>query len=268
MTADLLLAALLGLVEGATEFIPVSSTAHLLILTDLLGFNGPAGHTFEIFIQLGAILAVVVLYWPRFWDTLTGLPRRDPAACHFAGILIVGTIPALIAGAALYPLIKHWAYDQPLLMAATLIAGGLFILAFERLLAARTATRDIDRLPLRSALLIGCAQAVALIPGVSRSGASIMGGLALGLPRRAAAEFSFFLAVPTMTAGVAFDLYKSWGEITLSSGWPLLATGFACAFATALAVMRTALAIVDRWGFAPFAYYRLLAGAALIAIYA
>lgn len=268
MLYDLLVAAFLGVVEGMTEFIPVSSTSHLLILSDLLDFKGPPGHMFEIFIQLGAILAVVVLYWQKLWSVACGLPRKDAAAWHFVGILAIGTLPALVAGALGRDFIKSVLYDSPLVIASALILGGIVILAMEQYLVKKAKDIGIQDIPLRTAFWVGCAQAVALIPGVSRSGATIMGCLALGISRKTAAEFSFFLALPVMSAGVAYDLYKGWATIDLVAHWPLMATGFVCAFVTAMAVIRIALAIIARYGFAPFAVYRIALGILLVCIYA
>ena len=259
--SDILQALFFGIVEGMTEFIPVSSTAHLLILTDLFRFSGPPGHVFEIFIQLGAILAVVVLYRKRFLDTALGL-GRDPQARHFALLLIVGTIPALVAGALGRDFIKQTLYN-PTVIGSALIVGGLIMLALERW--GRTERiQNVEAIPLRLALIIGCCQAVALIPGVSRSGASIAGGLWAGLSRPLAAEFSFFLAVPVMCAAVFYDTLKSWDTITSGGYWDVMITGFVAAFLAAMVVIKFALAIVTRYGFTPFAIYRIAAGGLIL----
>ncbi|MCB1840314.1 MAG: undecaprenyl-diphosphate phosphatase [Alphaproteobacteria bacterium] len=254
---DFLVAALLGLIEGLTEFIPVSSTAHLLVLTDLFKFAGPPGHVFEIFIQLGAILAVVVLYWSRLWKTAITL-HSDPASRHFALVLIIGTIPALFAGALLHDFIKETLYS-PLVIGTTLVIGGLIMLIMERNLP-KAKTDDIQSVSYKTAFLIGCCQAMALVPGVSRSGASIIGGLLAGLSRPAAAEFSFFLAIPVMFAAVAYDLLKNWSNVMVGDYFALMITGFVVAFIAALIVIKVALGIISRYGFYPFAFYRLLAG--------
>ena len=251
---DYLIALFLGFVEGLTEFIPVSSTAHLVLLVDMLDFPAPPGHVFEVFIQLGAIMAVMVLYRRRLWDTVVGLPH-DRTAQRFALNVLLATLPALAAGALGRDWIKEHLYN-PAYMAAALIAGGIIILILEKkLTAARMAT--IDDITPRTALLIGCCQALALMPGVSRSGATIMGALALGLGRPAAAEFSFFLAIPVMLAAVAYDTLHGWDDIVAFGHLGLMLTGLAAAFVTALVVIRTALYVIARFGFMPFVWYRI-----------
>ena len=260
-----LTAAFLGFIEGLTEFIPVSSTGHLLLLTDKMGFSAVPGHFFEIFIQLGAILAVAVLYWKKIWVTLVGLVPGDKTARRFALNVILATLPALVAGG----LGQHWIQGHlynPTAIAVTLIIGGIVILVFDGMF--KTPKIDsIDNLPVRTAFLVGCAQAVALIPGISRSGATIMGGLALGLSRTASAELSFFLAIPVMIAAVAFDSYKNWPEITAHDGGNigLLAVGFIVAFLTALAVLKAAMWVIVRFGFKPFGWYRIALGLLVLA---
>jgi len=256
--SDFPTAALLGFIEGLTEFLPVSSTAHLLILTDLFKFAGPPGHVFEIFIQLGAIFAVVALYRKRLFKTAFTL-HSDPASRHFATILIVGTIPALVLGAIGRDFIKGTLYN-PMVIGTALIVGGLIMLILERNLP-KAKINDVQDVSLKTAVLIGCCQAVALIPGVSRSGASITGGLLAGLSRPAAAELSFFLAIPVMFLAVAYDLYKSWDSLMAGDYLALMLTGFGAAFVTALVVIKALLGVVNRYGFYPFAIYRLIAGA-------
>ncbi len=251
---DYLIALFLGFVEGLTEFIPVSSTAHLVLLADGLNFNAPEGHVFEVFIQLGAILAVIVTYRRRLWDTLTGLPH-DRTAQNFAMNVILATIPALIAGALGRDWIKQHLYN-PASIAIALIAGGIIILLLEKRF--RTARYDnIDSIPPKTAFLIGCCQALALMPGVSRSGATIMGALLLGLSRPAAAEFSFFLAIPVMMAAVAYDTMKGWNDIISNDHFGLMMTGLVAAFVTAMFVIRAALYVISKYGFTPFAWYRI-----------
>jgi undecaprenyl-diphosphatase len=262
---DYLLALFLGFIEGLTEFIPVSSTAHLLILSDLMAFSGPPGHVFEIFIQLGAILAVVFLYRRKLWKTATEWPH-DPSARHFILILIAGTIPALIAGLIGRDFIKATLYN-PYVIASALIIGGIIMLVVDRSKPNAKTCEDFGIIPLKGALFIGCFQAVALIPGVSRSGASIIGGLSAGLSRKAAAEFSFFLAIPVMFAAVTYDTYKSWQDISSGDYWPLMITGFLAAFITAMAVIRFALYIINRFGFYPFALYRIAAGILILCLF-
>lgn len=255
---DYLIAAFLGFVEGLTEFIPVSSTAHLLIIGDLIDFQGPPGHVFEVFIQLGAIMAVVVFYWQRLWTIGTTF-HKDASALHFVKLLAIGTIPALIAGALGRNVIKDVLYN-PSIFASALIIGGILMIILERKRLTPERYMDVDSIPLKTALIIGCCQAIALIPGVSRSGASIMGGLSAGLSRKTATEFSFFLAIPVMVAAVTFDTWKSWNEIMNGGYWGIMITGFIAAFITALIFIRVVLAIVSRIGFYPFAIYRIIIG--------
>lgn len=258
---DILIACFLGIVEGLTEFIPVSSTGHLVILVDGLGFPAPPGRVFEVFIQLGSILAVVFLYRKKIIDTVIGLPR-EKGAQRFTLNLILGTIPAIVAGALAHEGIKS--LYRPDFIAWTLIGGGVVILLLEkRLKTVKIQTVD-DITPL-GAFLIGCAQAVALVPGVSRSGATIMGSLALGLSRPAAAEFSFFLAMPAMAAAVTYDCYKNWDALMAFPDLHLMAVGFVAAFLSALVVVKSVIAFISRYGFAPFAWYRIAVGIAVLA---
>jgi undecaprenyl-diphosphatase len=251
-----LIAVLLGIIEGLTEFLPVSSTGHLILFVDLLGFQAPPGRTFEVMIQLGAILALVVLYFKKLWQTLTGLPT-DPAARRFASIILAAFIPAMILGAAFHSFIKSVLFT-PTVVAISLIVGGVVILIVEEM-QKRVVYTSVDDVPLRVSLLIGLGQAAALIPGVSRSGATIVSGLLLGLERRTAAEFSFFLSIPTMAAAFVYDAYKNRDVLNFDDAG-IIAAGFIAAFFSALAVVKPFLAIVSRIGFAPFAYYRAALG--------
>lgn len=255
---EYLTALLLGFVEGLTEFIPVSSTGHLILLTDGLNFPAPPGHVFEVFIQIGAILAVMVLYRQKIIRTLLGLTTSDPVARSFAFNLVVGTIPALLIGGLFHSFIKAQLYT-PAVIITTLVLGGLVILVFEKKFI-NPVVSSIDGISKRQAFLIGCCQSVALIPGVSRSGATIMGSLALGLSRTAATEFSFFLAMPVMVCAVAYDMYKNWDDLMTYPHMGLMLTGLVAAFLTALVVVKTALRLVARFGFAPFAWYRIALG--------
>ena len=253
---------LLGVLEGLTEFIPVSSTGHLILMVAVLGFEGPPGHVFEIAIQLGAILAVVVLYFPRLFAVLVGLPR-DPAARHFAIAILLAFLPAALVGVFAHSFIKSVLFS-PWVVAVSLIAGGIAILVIER---ARPVARihAVEQLPLRRALAIGALQCLAMIPGVSRSGATIMGALLLGVDRRTAAEFSFFLAIPTMFGAVVYDLYKNRAVLTLDGGL-VIGLGFVAAFLVALLVVRAVIGFVARHGFAPFAWYRIALGTVALAL--
>lgn len=263
--SDYFLSVFLGFVEGLTEFLPVSSTAHLLILTEWTGFAGPPGHAFEIFIQLGAIFAVVFLYWRKLWTTAISWPH-DPKSRNLILALIVGTIPALIAGALGRDFIKETLYS-PYVIATTLIIGGIIMLVVDKKRPAVQTCQNIEDVSIKTALLVGCFQAIALIPGVSRSGASIIGGLSMGLSRALAAELSFFLAIPVMFAAVAYDTYKGWQDITAGDYLPLMMTGFIAAFITAMIVIKFALYIIGRFGFYPFALYRIAAGICVLAFF-
>jgi len=247
---------LLGVLEGLTEFIPVSSTGHLILMTAVLGFEGPPGRVFEIAIQLGAILAVVVLYYRKLFGVLFGLPR-DPAAQHFAIAVLLAFLPAALVGVVAHGFIKSVLFS-PWVVAVSLIVGGIAILLIERA-RPTPSIHAIEQLPLGRALAIGALQCLAMIPGVSRSGATIMGALLLGVDRRTAAEFSFFLAIPTMFGAVVYDLYKNRAGLTFDGGI-IIVVGFVAAFLSALLVVRAVIGFVARHGFAPFAWYRIALG--------
>lgn len=253
---SLLAALLLGLIEGLTEFLPVSSTGHLILAGELLGFTGPASTSFKIVIQLGAILAVVVVYWRRFLTVAAGLPR-DPAARAFTRNILLAFLPAMLVGVIAYKPIKAL-LDSPETVAVALILGGIAILLIERLVKRVTVT-SVEAMPAVTALKIGAVQCLAMIPGVSRSGATIMGALLMGVERKTAAEFTFFLAVPTMLAATVYDLYRSRALLDFSD-MQMIGVGFAAAFVTALLVVRSLVAFVGRYGFAPLAWYRILLG--------
>lgn len=254
---DFLKAVFLGVVEGLTEFIPVSSTGHLIVASEAIHFDAVPGHLFEVFIQLGAILAVMVLYWRKIFDTLVGI-GSDKKAQKFALNIIVATIPVLAAGFFAHDFIKAHLYVVPVI-AAALVAGGIIILFLEKRLTTPSILH-IDDIPLRTALLIGVFQIASLVPGVSRSGATIMGALALGLGRTVAAEFSFFVAIPVMWAAVLYDTYKNREALADIDNIYLLALGFAAAFLSALVVIKLMMHLINRWGFVPFAWYRIGAG--------
>lgn len=251
----------LGAVEGLTEFIPVSSTGHLLVLGDLMGFDGPPGKVFEIVIQLGAILAVCWLYRARLWAMATGFVSV-PAERRLAINIVIATIPALVLGALFASFIKAELF-KPLIVAISWVVGGVLILVIERVAPAPTVS-SIDAIGPGLAFKIGLCQCVAIIPGTSRSGATIMGALLLGADRRAATEFSFFLAIPVIAAATTYDIYKSWRVLTTENA-AVIAVGFVAAFATALVVVRALVGFVSRHGFAPFAWYRIAIGAAVLA---
>jgi len=254
-------AALLGILQGITEFLPVSSTAHLRLAERLLGFQDPDG-VFTVLIQLGSILAIMVLYRNKIIDIIGGLLSRYEAR-HFALAIIVATIPALLAGALLSGFVKTVLYESPSVFAAAFILGGIVMLVVERL-RPFPVVRDAERTPVPRALGIGLCQMLALIPGVSRSGSTIVGGMAMGLDRPAAAEFSFFLAMPTMTAAFAHDLFEVRHQLSPDRAIEI-GIGLVAAFLASLAVITPFLLFVRRSGFAPFAWYRIGLGLAIFA---
>jgi undecaprenyl-diphosphatase len=254
-------AALLGILQGITEFLPVSSTAHLRLAERLLGFQDPDG-VFTVLIQLGSILAIMVLYRNKIIDIIGGLLSRYEAR-HFALAIIVATIPALLAGALLSGFVKTVLYESPSVFAAAFILGGIVMLVVERL-RPFPVVRDAERAPVPRALGIGLCQMLALIPGVSRSGSTIVGGMAMGLDRPAAAEFSFFLAMPTMTAAFAHDLFEVRHQLSPDRAIEI-GIGLVAAFLASLAVITPFLLFVRRSGFAPFAWYRIGLGLAIFA---
>lgn len=255
-------AILLGLVEGLTEFLPVSSTGHLILLVDLLGFQGPPGKVFEVTIQLGAILAICVVYFARLWRVATHGLKGDPAAWRFIVAVLLAFLPAMLLGAGLHGFIKSTLFN-PTVVSVMLIAGGIAILLIERFLPVPRYDA-IERFPAPLALKIGLFQCLALVPGVSRSGATILGSLLMGVDRRTAAEFTFFLAIPTMAGATVYDLYKNWSAMSFDSG-ALIAVGFVTAFVAAALVVKTLVDFVGRYGFAPFGWYRIALGSGMLA---
>jgi undecaprenyl-diphosphatase len=256
----LLKAALLGLVEGATEFIPVSSTGHLILVSDWLGLVDERAKTFDIFIQLGAILAIVWIYRERLTRSVTRA-RKDAGSRGFLLNLMVAFLPAAVVGFLTHDWIKGELFN-PGVVAVALIAGGVVILLIEHW-PPRSRDHDVADIPPRLALGIGMAQVLALIPGTSRSGATIMGGYALGLSRTAATEFSFFLAVPTMLAATTYDLLKSWSVLAVTD-IPMFAVGFIVSFVSAVIVVKAFLAYVSNHTFSVFAWYRIALGVVLL----
>jgi len=254
-------AVVLGIVQGLTEFLPISSTAHLLIGERLIGFDDP-GSVFTEMIQLGSILAIVWLYRRKVLDVVMGLPSR-PEARRFAAMLIVAVLPALAAGALASDFVEAVLHKSLATMAVAFIIGGIVMLAVERA-ATRPRTRAVDDTSTPQAFGIGLFQMLALVPGVSRSGATIVGGMLMGLDRPTAAEFSFFLAMPTMAATFAHSVLELRHQITADRTGEL-AIGFVFAFLASLVVVEPFLAVVRRRGFAPFAWYRILAGVVVLA---
>jgi undecaprenyl-diphosphatase len=256
----LLLAALLGIVQGVTEFLPISSTAHLLLIADAVGFDDPGG-VFTVMIQLGSIFAVVWVYRARLVSAAAKI-GTNPEARHFAAAVIVATIPALLAGAFFADFIQSVLYKSPRVFAGAFIVGGLVMLLVERFRPAPVVV-VAEQTPLPRALGVGMCQMLALVPGVSRSGATIVGGLAMGLDRSAAAEFSFFVAIPTMSAAFAHEFLQVHDQLTTARSAEI-AVGFATAFFSSLLIIKPFLSLVRRAGFAPFAWYRIALGVALL----
>jgi undecaprenyl-diphosphatase len=261
---DLLLiikAIAMGLVEGLTEFLPVSSTGHLILFGHLIQFDGPSSSVFEIVIQVGAILAVVCVYHKKFWHVATSL-KDDAKSRQFIGMLLVAFLPAAVLGLLLHKYIKEHLFN-PQVVAISLIAGGALMFVIDRMKFRETPVTDVDDIGWMRALKIGFFQCVAMIPGVSRSGATIIGGLLTGLDRKTAAEFSFFLAVPTLGAAAAYDLYKNWVTITGSDLWLILA-GFVSSFIFGLMAIVIFIRLVVKVGFTPFALYRIALGVLIL----
>jgi undecaprenyl-diphosphatase len=257
----LLAAALLGVVQGLTEFLPVSSTAHLLIGARLIHFQDPGG-VFTVTIQLGSILAVMWLYRGKIARVIAGLPS-DPEARRFALMVFVAFLPAAVAGALFAGYVKRVLYTTPAVIAWSFIVGGIVMLIVERF-RPEPVVRNVDHTSLGRALGIGACQVLALIPGVSRSGATIVGAMLLRLDRPAAAEFSFFLAMPTLSAAFLHDLVDARHELGTHRGMEI-AVGFVFAFIASAVVVKPFLALVRRAGFVPFAWYRIAAGLVLLA---
>jgi len=256
-------AVFLGVLEGLTEFIPVSSTGHVLLASHFLGVRSP-GRTFEVLIQLGAILAILAVYFTRLWQTALALPH-DGEARRFVAAILVAFLPAAVAGASLHGFIKGVLFETPMLICIMLILGGFVLLAVDRMIF-KPRFLDAMQFPPGLAFKIGLFQTLAMIPGVSRSGATIVGGLLLGADKRSAAEFSFFLAIPTMAGAFAYDLYKNWATLDVADTQAIV-IGFITAFVAGLFVVRVLLDFVSRHGYAPFGWWRILVGSAgLIAL--
>lgn len=254
-------AVFLGIVEGITEFLPVSSTGHLILATELLGYDAGRWALFNVAIQPGAILAIVVLYWRTFRDMTLGLLRWQPEAVAFARNLLLAFLPAVVLALALGDAIDVMLASATV-VAWALVIGGIAILIVERYARPEDAG-GVAAVSWRRSALIGVIQCLAMIPGVSRSGATILGAMALGVDRKTAAEFSFFLALPTLTGATALQMFKHRDTITRDD-LGLIAVGLVVSFLVAWAVVKAFLAIVTRYGFAPFAWYRIIAGAAAL----
>ena len=257
----LLLVIILGIVEGVTEYLPVSSTGHLILATELLGFRADEWAVFNIAIQPGAILAIVVLYWRTFRDVIVGLFQRAPSAWAFVRNILIAFVPAVVLGLAFGDNIELL-LSNAVVVAWALIIGGIAILIIEKL-SKPTDCGGVANVTFRHSIGIGLVQCIAMIPGVSRSGATILGAMAMGVDRKTAAEFSFFLAVPTLSGATALQLFKHWDSIpTGQLAW--IGLGSLVSFIVAIVVVKWFIGIVTRYGFAPFAWYRIVVGAAAL----
>ncbi|AIR65098.1 undecaprenyl-diphosphate phosphatase [Cedecea neteri] len=266
----LAIAAILGVVEGLTEFLPVSSTGHMIIVGHLLGFEGQTAETFEVVIQLGSILAVVVMFWRRLFG-LIGIHFGHPPEHEGVGTgrlslihILLGMIPAVVLGLVLHDAIKS--LFNPVNVMYALVVGGVLLIAAECLKPKVPRAVGVDDITYRQAFMIGCFQCLALWPGFSRSGATISGGMLMGVSRYAASEFSFLLAVPMMMGATALDLYKSIGFLTMGD-LPMFAVGFVTAFIVALVAIKTFLQLIKRISFIPFAIYRFIVAAVVFFIF-
>jgi undecaprenyl-diphosphatase len=251
------IAIILGIVEGLTEFLPVSSTGHLILATELMGYDAQKWALFNIAIQPGAILAIVVLYWRTFMDVLKGLMTWRADAVAFVRNLLIAFFPAVVLGVAFGDQIDAL-LENAVVVAWALIIGGFAILLVERF-AKPAESGGVAAVGWRQSAMIGAVQCLAMIPGISRSGATIMGAMAMGVDRKTAAEFSFFLALPTLTGATVLQMYKH-SDLINADQMGLIAVGFFVSFIVALAVIKAFLAVVMRYGFGPFAYYRIIAG--------
>jgi undecaprenyl-diphosphatase len=263
--SDALNAVILGVVEGLTEFLPVSSTAHLLLSEKLLGLSGPQWEAFTVLIQLGAIFAVVALYFDRLLKVLLTL-HCDPHSRRFALSVLIAFLPAAVIGASLHKVITGGFFENIRLICVALIVGGVGLFLIERF-APRTRHFDAMRYPLRTSLGIGLFQCLAVIPGMSRSGSTIFGAMLLRCDKRSAAEFSFFLAIPTMAGAFAWDFLKQRHEIAQAHFWGPIVIGFVVSFIVGLVVVKSFIGFIGRYGLGVFVWWRLLVGVAgLIAV--
>ncbi len=261
----LLVAIILGIVEGVTEFLPISSTGHLILATKLLGFDAEKWAAFNVIIQLGAILAIVVLYWRTFWAVLEGMFRKSATSWRFIRNVLIGFLPSAVLGFLLINKIEML-LGNAVVVAWAFILGGIAILVIERLVK-ETPVVGVAEMPLKTVIGVGLIQCLSMIPGVSRSGATIMGGLSLGVERRTAAEFSFFLAIPTMLGATTLELVKHHDTLLAGAsgvGFGTVAVGFAVSFVVAIVVVKAFVHYISRHGFAPFAWYRIIAGTAAL----
>ena len=256
MEQNTIVAAVLGLLEGMTEFIPVSSTGHILLAGHFLGFDSP-GRAFEVLIQLGAILAILGIYAQRLWAIFSTAPT-NPESRRFILAVLVAFLPAAVIGVLAHDIIKTVFFESPALIATMLILGGIILLFVDRMATAPKYHRAED-FPVGTAFKIGLIQCLAMIPGVSRSGATIVGGLLLGADKRSAAEFSFFLSMPTMLGAFVYDAWKN-RDVISGAAFDNVAIGFVCAFVMALLTVRWVLGYVTTHGYALFAWWRIIVG--------
>ena len=261
----LLLVVILGVVEGLTEYLPVSSTGHLILATELLGFEADRWALFNVAIQPGAILAIVVIYWSTFRDVLVGLFQRDKTALRFTRNLLIAFFPAVVLGLGLGDIIDAL-LENAVVVAWALIVGGVAIIVIEKLVkvspapAVERPEQMVADVSLRQSILIGLVQCLAIIPGVSRSGATIIGAVALGIDRKTAADFSFFLAVPTLAGATVLQLFKHRDQVQPDMIGNIL-LGAVVSFVVAIIVVKLFVALIKRRGFTPFGWYRIAAGA-------
>jgi undecaprenyl-diphosphatase len=254
----LLKAAVMGVVEGLTEFLPISSTGHLILTGSLLNFADAKAKVFEIAIQSGAILAVVIVYWQRLWDAVSGMATQSSAR-RFVGNVIIGFLPAAVLGLIVYKTIKLYLFNAPV-VAGAFIVGGLIILWAERRQQPQTARiQTVDDMTWVDALKVGFVQCLGMIPGTSRSGSTIIGGMLLGLSRKAATDFSFFLAIPTLVGAGAYSLWKERALLSMGD-LPLFGVGFFVSFVAAWVCVRWLLRYISSHTFTPFAWYRIAFG--------
>ncbi|MFN0046442.1 MAG: undecaprenyl-diphosphate phosphatase [Sphingorhabdus sp.] len=258
---DWLVAIILGIVEGLTEFLPVSSTGHLILATELLGYDAGRWAIFNIAIQPGAILAIVVLYWRTFMDVLKGLFTLESGAVAFVRNLLLAFFPAVVLGLAFGDIIEVM-LENAVIVAWALIIGGFAILIVEKY-AKPQESGGVAALSVKQSAMIGLVQCLAMIPGVSRSGATILGAMSLGIDRKTAAEFSFFLALPTLSGATLLQLFKHRDQVSMDD-MGLIGIGFFVSFIVAWVVIKAFLAVVTRYGFGPFAWYRIVAGTAAL----
>ena len=261
-TILLIKAAIMGVVEGLTEFLPISSTGHLILAGALLGFDDEKAKVFDIAIQTGAIFAVIIVYWQKIRDTVVALPTQHRAQ-RFSLNVLIAFLPAVVLGLLFGRVIKEHLFT-PVVVATTFILGGFVILWAEKRPQSEARIQNVDSMTAMDALKVGLVQCLAMIPGTSRSGATIIGGMLLGLSRKAATDFSFFLAIPTLIGAGAYSLYKERALLSLAD-WPMFAVGLFTSFVAAYACVRWLLRYIASHSFVPFAWYRIAFGALVLA---